>query len=251
MSTTVKMKTLSPEEQQRRKKIRTIKRNIRMAIFFILICTIAVMSIVYAKNVRALNKQILELNNQVLGLTSQVQQLTETNTDLAATIKDNERTLEMFIDPNELVATQPTTYDIPLDAALQEHIYNLCVDYCIPEHYELVLALIWQESNFDASVVSSTGDYGLMQINTINHDWLSEELGVDDFLNPEQNVHAGVYVLAKLIHKHGDVGKALMSYNMGERGAASYWSAGIYTSTYSDSVIAKLAAIKMNNYGSK
>lgn len=240
MSTNIKhVKNVSITARQRRR----VKRNIRMILFGILICIIIALTFFHIKRVQALNGQILDLEGQM-------QQLVESNEHLTIQLHEYQYKLQLFAGDFEVQVAGPTLYDIPLDAALQEYTYNMCVDYYIPEHYELMLALMWQESNFDASVVSSTDDYGLMQINDVNHDWLSEELGLDDFLDPEQNIHAGVFLMAKLIHKYGDVNKALMAYNMGERGATTYWNSGTYSSAYSNSVIAKYAAIKMNNYGS-
>lgn len=244
MSTKIKhVQTISPAERKRRKELRRIKRNIRMVVFCILVCTIIVMAICYSKGVQA-------LEGQIQTLTDQVTLLERENYTLGCELIEKERTLGMFIDDNEVSAASPVTYNIPLDAALQEYAYNLCVDYCIPEHYELVLAIMWQESNFEADAVSSTDDYGLMQINKVNHGWLRDELGVDDFLDEHQNIHAGIYTISKLIHKYGNDDKALMAYNMGERGAASYWEAGIYSTSYSNSVIAKRAAIEADNYKS-
>lgn len=229
--------------KQQRMRIRRRNRTIRMILFFMMLCIIAVMTICHNKKVQALNEQIEELSTQISLMSAM-------NEDLTAAAQEAEFKLRLFVDPTQISAAGAVIYDIPLDAALQEYTYHMCVDYYIPEHYELVLAVMWQESNYDPEVISSSGDYGLLQINAMNHDWLTKELGVDDFLDPEQNIHAGVYLLAKLIHKYGDVSKALMAYNMGERGATTYWDSGTYSNAYSNSVIAKHAAIKMNNYGS-
>lgn len=95
----------------------------------------------------------------------------------------------------------PEIYNVPLDDALQRYTYNLCVDYEIEEYYPLVLAVMWRESEFVPTIISKTNDYGLMQINKINHKWLSEELGITDFLDAEQNIHAGVFMLSLYLHK--------------------------------------------------
>lgn len=244
MSTNVKYaRPVNPASPaaQRRREIRRRNRNIRMILFAILICIVVILSICYARSVQALNKQIADLN-------AQVAQLTDENHVFSTALQDYERTVRMFVDDNEVKAAPVTIYKIPLSDALQEYTYNLCVDYYIPEHYELILAMMWHESNYTADVISRTNDYGLMQINKTNHDWLSEELGIEDFLDPHQNIHAGVYMIAKLIHKYGDTSKALMAYNMGERGAANYWATGTYSTAYSNSIIAKQAAIKTDDY---
>lgn len=61
-------------------------------------------------------------------------------------------------------------YDIPLSDSLQRYIYEICAEKSVP--VMLALAMIEHESGFNPEVVSSTNDYGLMQINAVNHDWL-------------------------------------------------------------------------------
>lgn len=127
--------------------------------------------------------------------------------------------------------------DVPLEEALQEHIYNRCLEYNIAEHYELVYAVIRTESNYTPDIVSRTNDYGLMQINKCNHEWLGGKLGIVDFLDPYQNVDAGIYLLQYLLHKYEDPTLALMCYNLGEGGAAKRWRDGVYTTSYADKVL--------------
>ena len=130
-------------------------------------------------------------------------------------------------------------YNINLSQELQRYTYTMCADLGISEYYELVLAIMWQESNYRPDLISATNDYGLMQINKINHSWLSEELGITDFLDPYQSIDAGTHVVASLLIKYEDPHKALMAYNYGEAGARSHWNRGIYTSSYSRGVAEK------------
>lgn len=51
-------------------------------------------------------------------------------------------------------------YDVPLSEYLQRYIYEICVDKNVP--VTLVMAMIDHESRFNAEVLSSTEDYGLM-----------------------------------------------------------------------------------------
>jgi len=128
--------------------------------------------------------------------------------------------------------------DVPLDESLQEHIWNRCNEYGIVDNYELIYAVIRTESNYTANIVSSTDDYGLMQINACNHDWLGGKLGIVDFLDPYQNVDAGIYLLQYLLNKYDTVEEALMCYNLGEGGAAKRWRDGVYTTSYTEKVLA-------------
>ena len=127
--------------------------------------------------------------------------------------------------------------DCGMDEDLQEFIYSLSYGYGID--YTLVMGLIEQESSFDSNIISKTNDYGLMQINTINHEWLKESLGITDFLDPYQNTRAGVYILRNLFEKYQDTEKVLMAYNMGETGARKLWDKGIYETGYTQKVMEK------------
>lgn len=130
-------------------------------------------------------------------------------------------------------------YDIPLSKELQLYTYTKCEDLGIGNYYELVLAMMWQESDFKPDTISKTNDYGIMQINICNHEWLSEELGITDFLDPYQSIDAGARIIASLLLKYQDPHKALMAYNYGEAGAWSHWNRGTYTSSYSREVAGK------------
>ena len=102
----------------------------------------------------------------------------------------------------------------------------------------LVIAMIDKESTFRASVVSATDDYGLMQINVINHEWLSEQYGITDFLDPYQNVFCGIKILSGHLENYdGDLSRALMAYNMGAGGARRLWNQGIYSTSYTTYIL--------------
>lgn len=86
-------------------------------------------------------------------------------------------------------------FDIPLSEELQDYIREKCSEYEVP--MELVIALIDKESSFRSDVVSTTNDYGFMQINQCNHEWLSSTLGVSNFLDPKENILCGIYITRK------------------------------------------------------
>ena len=228
-------------------KRRRQRMLMRRRIACLVVSTGIVVSSAYAfnqyheKSVQALQSDIDKLNQQITELTTR-------NQELSTALQQSNDKLRLFVDDTEVRAAEPTYYDIPLSKDLQLYTYNKCVDYGIPEHYELVLAMMWQESNYTEDLISSTDDYGIMQINSCNHSWLVDLLGPTDFLDASDNINAGIYVISKLLIKYGDVHKALMSYNMGEYGASLNWRAGNYTSRYSRGVVAKREVIKANNY---
>ena len=125
--------------------------------------------------------------------------------------------------------------DVPISEDLQEFIFYLSEGYEID--FTFVMALIQQESGFRSDVVSATNDYGLMQINEVNHQYLKEQLEIADFLNPYDNIRAGMFKLRKLFEKYETPAKVLMAYNMGEGGASRLWEQGIFEINYSKSVL--------------
>ena len=137
--------------------------------------------------------------------------------------------------------------EVPLSEDLQQYTYDTCADYNIRQHYKLIMAVMWQESNFNPSAISSTSDYGIMQINKCNHKWLSSSLGVDNFLDPKQNIECGIYMMSRLLLKYQDVSKALMAYNLGEGGAAKLWKQNIYSTRYSRAILDKQNLIKQED----
>lgn len=140
-------------------------------------------------------------------------------------------------EPTERV-DKPPLYDVPLSDELQGYLYGVCKENGVP--FEFALALIGNESGYQPEVISTTNDYGLMQINACNHGWLEEELGVEDFLDPEDNISAGLYILSGYFEKYEDPHMVLMVYNMGEYGAQQQWEKGVYQSKYSRRVMSRL-----------
>lgn len=125
--------------------------------------------------------------------------------------------------------------NVPMDEDLQEFIFYLSQAYEMD--FTFVMALIQQESGYKPDVISRTNDYGLMQINEINHPYLQEQLGITDFTEPYGNVRAGMFILRKLFEKYESPEKVLMAYNMGETGASRLWEQGIFEINYSKSVL--------------
>lgn len=122
-----------------------------------------------------------------------------------------------------------------LDKETQQFTFYLCKGYDID--WTLVMALMQKESSFRSDVISVTDDYGLMQINKCNHKWLTDTIGVTDYLDKEQNIRAGVFVLRKLFEEYTDPNLVLMAYNMGADGAETLWNKGIYTTPYVDDIL--------------
>lgn len=123
---------------------------------------------------------------------------------------------------------------VPLDSDVQEFIYYLSKGYNMD--FTFVMAIIQQESGYRPDAVSNTDDYGLMQINKVNHGYITDEIGVTNYLDPYENVRAGMFILRKLFEKYETPEKVLMVYNLGESGAKALWDKGVFETNYSKSV---------------
>lgn len=127
-------------------------------------------------------------------------------------------------------------FDVPLSQSLQRFIWEVSADENVP--VTLVFAMIEHESGFNPEAMSYTDDFGLMQINKINHEWLAEEYRAADMLNAYQNVFCGIKIIAHYLEKFdGNFHRALMSYNLGGYGAMKAWENGIESTSYSESIV--------------
>ena len=139
---------------------------------------------------------------------------------------------------------------VSLDAVKDKPIEKAVAYYSAIYHIDskLVMAVIDSESEGNPNAVNrnknGSTDHGLMQINSINHKWLSEELGITDFHDPSQNIQAGCYILSLLTAKYDNYHRVLMCYNMGESKTRQLWRQGIRTSQYSRKVMKKYQSLR-------
>lgn len=166
------------------------------------------------------------------------QQTEQVETEKVDTPEPEEPTRE-----NKIYYVLDEGYRCDLPVEYQDYLWELCKEYDVTEYYELFIAQMYHESSFEESIISKTNDYGLMQINQCNHSWLSEKLGNGDFLDPYNNMEAGVLIMSGFLQKYSDVHKALVCYNKGESAVIN----GTYSTSYSYGVISdmdKLIEIK-------
>lgn len=127
-------------------------------------------------------------------------------------------------------------FDVPLSDSLQRYMYEVCADEEVP--VTLILAMIEHESSFNPEAISRTEDYGLLQINKINHEQMEEQYRAADMLNPYQNIFCGVKIIGSYLAKYdGDITSALMSYNMGDYGARKARENGVSSTPYTEVIL--------------
>lgn len=176
-------------------------------------------------------------NDRVVELENELELANNTITDLKQQLKSLKKKYKEV--SNIITYTH-------LDVETQIYAYAMCLEYGVD--YELFLAVMHNESSSNPTATNrnsnGTTDSGLMQINSVNHDWLTSELGVTDFYNPFQNMRAGAFMLGELSKKYADAHQILMAYNMGEVRTKQLNNQGIYSSKYSRKVMEYVENLK-------
>lgn len=130
-----------------------------------------------------------------------------------------------------VLQTEPTWYQrIRYPLRYEEIVVGHAANYRLEP--ELVAAVIYQESKFDADAVSSSGAVGLMQLLPETGQGIADRTGgeawePDDLLNPELNVRYGSWYLRHLLDKYGDERLALAAYNAGQTNVDEWRARGV------------------------
>jgi soluble lytic murein transglycosylase-like protein len=101
---------------------------------------------------------------------------------------------------------------------------------------DLVKAVIQNESAYDPSAVSSAGAMGLMQLMPAT----AANLGVEDPMNPSDNIEGGVKLLRELLNQFGgNLTNTVAAYNAGAGAVQQYDGVPPYqeTQTYVNRVL--------------
>lgn len=143
--------------------------------------------------------------------------------------------------PHTETETEPVTeeksyiLDLPISEDIQEYLYIRCQDEDV--EYALALAIIECESDFQIDNHSTTNDFGLFQINGSNYYYLQRDLGIDNLLDPYQNIDCGLHMLKEYWTE--DIHHTLMCYNAGATVGNYWWSTGTRSTYYTERVVSK------------
>ena len=118
-----------------------------------------------------------------------------------------------------LVETGYFRDDIPLDYETQAYLRAACDESGVP--FELALAVIRKESNYQ-NITGDGGDsIGYMQVQPKWHQERMQRLGVTDLTHPLSNFRVGCDYLAELMDKYS-LEEALTAYNSWKPGKSDY-----------------------------
>jgi hypothetical protein len=148
----------------------------------------------------------------------------------------------VVIEEPEVVAVDPVREDIPLDADTQRLLYRACDETGI--EYELALAVIRQETNFQNIVGDGGNSIGYMQVQPRWHNRRMERHGVSDLADPYGNFLVGCDYLAEMIGQGRGIEWALHAYNGGPTYANKMAKAG-QVSEYAENVLNYMNDLKM------
>jgi soluble lytic murein transglycosylase len=130
-----------------------------------------------------------------------------------------------------VVETEPTWYErMRYPLRYEEFITGHAANYHLDP--ELVAAVIYQESKFDADARSASGAVGLMQLLPETGQGIADRTGgeewrPEDLLNPELNIRYGSWYLRHLLDKYGDEELALAAYNAGQTNVDRWRERGV------------------------
>ena len=135
--------------------------------------------------------------------------------------------VENYVENVEIVTEPAYRTDIPyytvngkfLGHELSSHLYEQLESYRMEWFYEVALCQLYQESRFEADIVSPDGgDLGIAQLRNTYFEYFTAISGLveADPFNPYDSIHIYVHLMCSNIKAvDGDIHKALSKYNVG------------------------------------
>lgn len=181
---------------------------------------------IQSSSIKSAQERVLQIETILASKTKSVSAATS-----AANSSQNQVNLPKFSDYMKMTPTQELKYKVAelpslSKGQIQEMVSQVAEKYKVDE--KLVMALIKQESNFNATAVSKAGAVGLMQLMPAT----AKTLGVINSYSPEQNIEGGVKHLKNMLAKYnGNLILALAAYNAGAGSVDKYGGVPPYKET--------------------
>ena len=142
---------------------------------------------------------------------------------------------------------------------LKTYTESVCEEYGVD--YSLALGVIYNESRFQSGKThlnsNGTTDYGLMQVNEVNLEYLHKTLGINsmnELLDDRVGIRCGIELLAYHKGYTNDDSSALLRYQIGAGKYKKYLRSGRYTNqthqqvlTYQKEFASYLQSIEQTN----
>ncbi|MDD3206731.1 MAG: lytic transglycosylase domain-containing protein [Lachnospiraceae bacterium] len=138
--------------------------------------------------------------------------------------------------------------ELKLSADMQQLTYEICKEYQIS--FPFVIAIMESESQFDPNAVGDDGhSIGYMQINEINWERMATDHALDVNI-PEDNIRAGIIMLAELFEDYDDPYAVIECYKCGESRGMELFNQGIFkTATFDCSEICRRSVELERSFG--
>lgn len=165
----------------------------------------------------------------------------------ALKIPKGQTVIEDMTHPNNAEIEEALAYLSENKVTVPEEIERLCIQYGKENGIapELLEAICWKESRFQADVVNASGTcHGIAQIHRGSHRARMERLGVTDLYDPKENLQVCADYLAELFEKYEDPETVLEFYN-GDGAAAADPNR---TSSYAQKVLNVSNALERVHY---
>ena len=172
------------------------------------------------KGVRVPNKTVTVNTNSTNGQVMS-KYINNTNTaNISTTKQDSNKnnSVQTNVSSKALLSYDTNTSNDSSNVTNYEELFNYAAkEYNVPS--EILKAIAYTQSSFNANAISKSGAIGLMQLMPST----AKELGVTNSYDPVQNVLGGAKYLSKLLNRYnGNISYAVAAYSAGMGNVDSY-----------------------------
>lgn len=187
----------------------------------------SIQKMIDSSSIKSAQERVLQIE-QILAGRAQAVSPVMPKSDSSPTGEANLPKFSDFLKPPTAVNLKYKVAELPSlsKGQIQEIVSQVSQKYNVDD--KLVMALIQQESGFNATAISKAGAMGLMQLMPAT----ARTLGVINPFSPEQNIEGGVKHLKNMLDKYnGNLILALAAYNAGGGSVDKYGGVPPYKET--------------------